>query len=198
MASWCRLNADWLRSISLKLKRLVRWNVPLVFVLLATLPFVAQALNEPFYITFFARVLIFALAACALNLVLGFAGLVSFGHAMFIGLGCYSVGILSYYGISNGWIQLAVCVGVCMVVAVLVGTVCLRTSGIGFIMITLAFSQMLYFLMISLSDFGGDDGLTIYEASDFGLFKLAGRTQVYWITLVVLLILVLFLHRLRS
>ena len=179
-------------------KNLTRWTLPVLFVLLAAIPFVAQALNEPFYVTFFARVLIYALAACALNIVLGFAGLVSFGHAMFIGLGCYAVAILSHYGISNGWIQLVACIGVCVVVAVLVGAVCLRTSGIGFIMITLAFSQMFYFLMVSLTPFGGDDGLNIYESSNFGLFELSGSTEVYWATWALLLGLALFLNRLGS
>lgn len=179
-------------------RNLTRISLPILFILLAALPFVAQALNEPFYVTFFARVLIYALAACALNIVLGFAGLVSFGHAMFIGLGCYAVGILSHYGISNGWIQLAACIAVCIVVAVLVGSVCLRTSGIGFIMITLAFSQMFYFLMVSLTVFGGDDGLNIYEPSNFGLFELSGSTEVYWATWVLLLALALFLNRLRT
>lgn len=175
-----------------------RWSLPILFVLLAALPFVAQALEEPFYVTFFARVLIYALAACALNIVLGFAGLVSFGHALFIGLGCYAVAILTHYGISNGWIQLAVCIAVCIVVAVLVGAICLRTSGIGFIMITLAFSQMFYFLMVSLTPFGGDEGLNIYESSNFGLFELSGSTEVYWATWALLLLLTLFLNRLRT
>ncbi|WP_397473689.1 branched-chain amino acid ABC transporter permease [Pusillimonas sp.] len=179
-------------------RNLTRWTLPVLFILLAAIPIVAQALNEPFYVTFFARVLIYALAACALNIVLGFAGLVSFGHAMFIGLGCYAVAILSHYGISNGWIQLVVCIGVCIIVAVLVGAVCLRTSGIGFIMITLAFSQMFYFLMVSLTPFGGDDGLNIYESSNFGLFELSGSTEVYWATWALLLGLALFLNRLRS
>jgi len=175
-----------------------RLSLPVLFILLAAIPFVAQATDEPFYVTFFARVLVYALAACALNIVLGFAGLVSFGHAMFIGLGAYAVGILGHYGISNGWIQLAACIAVCIVVAVMVGAVCLRTSGIGFIMITLAFSQMLYFLMVSLTPFGGDDGLNIYESSDFGLFTLSGSSEVYWATWALLLVLALFLNRLRT
>src|SRR5690606_36956097 len=99
---------------------------------------------------------------------------------------------------SNGGVQLAVCIGVCIVVAVLVGSVCLRTSGIGFIMITLAFSQMFYFLMVSLTPFGGDDGLNIYESSNFGLFELSGSTKVYWAIWVLLLGLALFLNRLRT
>lgn len=182
----------------MSINKWTRWSLPVLFVLLAAIPFIAQALNEPFYVTFFARVLIYALAACALNIVLGFAGLVSFGHALFIGLGCYAVAILSHYGISNGWIQLAASIAVCMVVAVLVGSVCLRTSGIGFIMITLAFSQMFYFLMVSLTPFGGDDGLNIYESSNFGLFELSGSTEVYWATWVLLLGVAVFLSRLRT
>jgi len=178
-------------------KKSAVWIAALFFVL-ACIPFVAYALDEPFYVTFFARVLVYALAACALNVVLGLAGLVSFGHAMFIGLGCYTVGILSYYGIDNGWIQLLVCIAACVVVGVLVGTVCLRTSGIGFIMITLAFSQMLYFLMISLTEFGGDDGLNIYQPSDFGFFQLDGSSEVYWAAWALLLALVVFLLRFRA
>lgn len=173
------------------------WIVVL-FSLLACLPFVAGAMNEPFFVTFFARVLVYALAACALNVVLGFAGLVSFGHAMFIGIGCYAVGILGYYGISNGWVQLLVSIVACIVVAVLVGAICLRTSGIGFIMITLAFSQMFYFLMVSLTIFGGDDGLNIYAPSDFGLFQLNGSIEVYWAAWALLLALVVFLTRFRT
>lgn len=172
--------------------------IAFLFLVLACIPFVAHALDEPFYVTFFARVLVYALAACALNVVLGLAGLVSFGHAMFIGLGCYAVGILSHYGVSSGWIQLFACIAVCVVVGLVVGTVCLRTSGIGFIMITLAFSQMFYFLMISLTDFGGEDGLNIYEPSDFGLFQLSGSNEVYWAAWALLLALVIFLLRFRS
>ncbi|OVZ56305.1 branched-chain amino acid ABC transporter permease [Pigmentiphaga sp. NML080357] len=178
--------------------KLGAWVVPILFLVLACVPFVAEAVGEPFYVTFFARVLVYALAACALNIVLGFAGLVSFGHAMFIGLGCYAVGILSYYGISDGWLQLLAAVAVCALVALVVGAVCLRTSGIGFIMITLAFAQMFYFLMVSMTTFGGDDGLNINEASNFGLFELTGSTEVYWAAWAVLLASCVFLARLKK
>jgi len=174
-----------------------RWALPLLFLVLAAVPFVAQWLGEPFYVTLGARILIYALAALALNLVLGFAGLVSFGHAMFLGLGCYAVGILSFYGIGNGWVQLAVCIGVCALVALVVGTVCLRTSGIGFIMITLAFAQMFYFLAVSLREYGGDDGLNIYDASAFGLFDLGGSQPVYWAAWALLLAASMAMLRLR-
>ncbi|MDM9560087.1 MULTISPECIES: branched-chain amino acid ABC transporter permease [Bordetella] len=177
--------------------RTASWFLPLLFLVLAAVPLAAQWLDEPFYVTFGARVLIYALAAVALNLVLGFAGLVSFGHAMFLGLGCYAVGILSYYGIASGWMQLAVCVAVCALVALAVGAVCLRTSGIGFIMITLAFAQMFYFLAVSLREYGGDDGLNIYEGSDFGLFDLGGSLPVYWAAWALLLAACLGMLRLR-
>ena len=173
------------------------WWFVIVFAVLAVIPVLAALFDEPFYTTFFARVLIYALAACALNIVLGFGGLVSFGHAMFIGVGCYAVGILSDHGISSGWVQLLVCIVASGLIAWLVGAVCLRTSGIGFIMITLAFSQMFYFLMVSMTAYGGDDGLNIYESSDFGIFALDGSLPVYWAAWGLLLVLAFCLNQLR-
>ena len=173
------------------------WLIALVFVALACVPFVADAIGQPFYVTFFARVLIYALAACALNVVLGLAGLVSFGHALYLGIGCYAVGILDFYGIDNGWVQLLAGLAACAAVATAVGIVCLRTSGIGFIMITLAFAQMFYFLMISLRGYGGDDGLTINNPSNFGLFELTDSPQVYWTAWALLLALIVFLTRFK-
>jgi len=111
---------------------------------------------------------------------------VSFGHAMYIGIGAYSVGILSYYGIGNGWLHLAAALGVGAVVAVVIGIICLRTSGMAFIMITLAFAQMAYFFAISLKQFGGDDGLTIAARSDFGLFSLRSNVALYYFAFFLL------------
>ena len=173
------------------------WVIPVLFLLLAAVPFVANAIGEPFYVTFFARVLVYALAASALNVVLGFAGLVSFGHALFIGLGCYAVGILGFYDVTSGWSQLGVCVLVCAAVALVVGSVCLRTSGIGFIMITLAFAQMFYFLMVSMTTFGGDDGLNINAPSNFSGFELSGSTEVYWAAWAVLLVTTIVMARFK-
>ena len=99
---------------------------------LALVPPLAAAISEPYYVTLFTRIVILAIAAVGLNLILGFGGLVSFGHAMYIGIGAYAVGILSYYGIGNGWIQLAAALGVGTIVAVIIGLVCLRTSGMAF------------------------------------------------------------------
>src|SRR5690349_22070669 len=167
-----------------------------ILIALAAVPLIAAALEQPFYVTLFSRILIFGLAAVGLNLILGYGGLVSFGHAMYIGIGAYAVGILTHYGIGNGWIQLAAALAVGALVAVVIGLVCLRTSGMAFIMITLAFAQMLYFLAISLKTFGGDDGLTINARSDFGLFSLKSNVALYYCALAVLAASLLGLARL--
>ena len=167
-----------------------------VIALLALVPPIAAAIGEPYYVTLFTRILILALAAVGLNLILGYGGLVSFGHAMYIGIGAYAVGILAHYGIGNGWIQLAAALLVGAAVAIVIGLVCLRTSGMAFIMITLAFAQMLYFLGISLKTFGGDDGLTINARSDFGLFSLRSNVALYYCAFVVLIASLLALTRL--
>ena len=115
---------------------------------LALVPLFAALTGQPFWITLFTRILIFALAAMGLNLVLGFGAMVSFGHAMYIGIGAYAVGILSYHGVDSGFVQLLAALVVGGVVALGVGAICLRTSGMAFIMITLAFAQMFYFLAV--------------------------------------------------
>lgn len=149
--------------------------------LLAAVPLISGAIGQAYYVTLVTRILIFGLAAASLNLILGYGGLVSFGHALYLGIGAYSVGILSFHGISNGWIHLAVTVALSALVSFLTGLVCMRTSGIAFIMITLAFAQMFYFLGISLKQYGGDDGLTIAQRSDFGpLFSIQGNTGLYY------------------
>src|SRR5215210_8017082 len=146
-----------------------------ILIALAAVPIIAAALEQPFYVTLFSRILIFGLAALGLNLILGYGGLVSFGHAIYIGIGAYAVGILSYHGVTNGWVHLAAALAAGVVAALLVGAVSLRTRGMAFIMITLAFAQMFFFLAVSLKQYGGDDGLAIATRSDFGVFKLTIR-----------------------
>jgi branched-chain amino acid transport system permease protein len=167
-----------------------------VLVLLALVPVAASALGQPFYVTLFTRILIFALAAMSLNLIIGFGGMVSFGHAMYMGLGAYAVGMLSHHGVGNGWAHLAAGLGAGTVVALAVGSICLRTSGMAFIMITLAFAQMLFFLAVSLKDYGGDDGMPLAARSDFGLFSLGHNTALYYAALAVLVAALLVFHRL--
>ena len=159
----------------------------LVVAVLAFVPVVAGSLDEPFYITLAARIVILALAATGLNLVLGYGGMVSFGHALYVGLGAYTVGVMAHYGVTGGWAQLGVALALAALVALGSGLICLRTSGMAFIMITLAVAQMFYFLAISLKNYGGDDGLQIAARSDFGLFSIESNTSLYYLALILLL-----------
>ena len=169
-------------------------------VALACVPAVAAVLHRPYYIDLASRVVIFAIAALSLDFVLGFGGMVSFCHAAFIGVGAYAVGILAAYGVGNGFVQVAAAVACCSAMAGVIGAVSLRTSGMQFIMITLAFGQMLYFLLISLQAFGGDSGLTIAEPSDFGAaLDLSEPVTMYYAALAVLAAaLLLFGRAVRS
>jgi branched-chain amino acid transport system permease protein len=137
------------------------------FLVLAALPFIAEAVDEPFYIDLMARVMIFSIAAMSLDFILGYGAMISFGHALYIGLGTYAVGILAFYEVTNGWLQLLVCIVGTAFISFILGLISLRTSGIYFIMITFALAQMFYFLGISLEEFGGDDGLPINDRSVF-------------------------------
>src|SRR5438477_8847202 len=107
--------------------------------LLALVPPAAAALDQPFYVDLFRRMMIFAIAALSLDLILGYGGLVSFGHAAYLGIGAYSVAILTYHGIQNGLVQWIVAIVASALVALVIGAVSVRTSGVYFIMITLAF-----------------------------------------------------------
>ncbi len=164
----------------------------------AAVPLVATALEQPFWIAFFARILIYAMAASALNLALGYGGLVSFGHALFMGLGSYAVALPALHGIANGWVHLALCVGGSALVALAVGAISLRTSGMAFIMITLAFAQMGYFLFVSLKQYGGDDGLPVASTSQFGGFDLGSTLTLYVTALVALALVTWWMAKLRA
>jgi len=159
----------------------------LLLAALALVPALAGAFGEPYYVRLFTRILVFALAALGLNLVLGYGAMVSFGHAMYIGIGAYAVGMLSAGGVASGWAHLGVALLAGGAIAALVGAICLRTSGMAFIMITLAFAQMLYFLAVSLREYGGDDGLRIATPSDFGGVDLADANTLYYVAFGVLL-----------
>lgn len=162
------------------------WIPALVIAAFAVLPVYANEIGQGFYITLFSRILIYALAGVALNFVLGFGGLVSFGHALYMGLGAYAVGILSFHGVTNGWVHLLAALATGGIFAALIGAVVVRTGGMTFIMITLAFAQMGYFLAVSLKQYGGDDGLTIDARSNMGLFDFSSNTVLYYAILVTL------------
>ena len=162
------------------------WVALLLLAFLALVPVYARITGEPFYLTQYGRIMVYAIAASGLNLLIGYTGLVSFGHALFVGVGAYAVGILGFHEIYNGWIQLAVAIGATVVVAVLTGLISLRTRGMGFIMITLAFAQMFFFLGISLKQYGGDDGIRLTQAVALPPFDLGEPVQRYYLIFVVL------------
>ena len=153
--------------------------------------------REPFVLDVIIRLMILAIAASSLNLILGYSGMISLGHAVFIGIGAYAAGIPAYYDVNNGWLQLAVALGASGLFALLTGLVCLRTRGAYFIMITLAFAQMMYFIFVSIEEYGGDDGLVIYSRSEMGPgVDLNDNVHLYFLVLLCLLVVLGFMHRL--
>ena len=166
-------------------------------VLLAAVPLAAAMLNQPFYLDLVRRVMIFAIAALSLNLILGYGGMISFGHAAYLGVGAYAVGVLAHYGIDNGYLQWALPIGASALVALAIGAVSIRTSGVYFIMITLAFTQMLYYLGISIAEYGGDDGMRLAVKSQFpGLIDLNDANAFYYLVLAILVLALFLGHRL--
>ncbi|MHB2167474.1 branched-chain amino acid ABC transporter permease [Alsobacter sp. R-9] len=167
-----------------------------VLAALVALPFAATVLGDPSLVTLATRMVIFAIAAGSLNLALGYGGMVSFGHAAFLGVGAYTVGILfahlrePLFGFIPGTEQMLVTLPVAMVMAGLaaavIGALSLRTGGIQFIMITLAFAQMVFFLFVSLKAYGGDDGLIIRRRNALpGGLNMRDDTTFYFVCLVV-------------
>ena len=166
------------------------------FLGLALVPVVALVANQPFYLDLFRRIMIFAIAAVSLDLILGFGGMVSFGHAAYLGLGAYAVAIPAFYGIDSGLVQWTLAMALSGAVALVIGAVSLRTSGVSFIMITLAFAQMLYYLGISITAWGADDGMRLARRSQFGLLDLTNPYAFYYVVLGVLVALLWLGHRL--
>ncbi|VDC19077.1 branched-chain amino acid ABC transporter permease [Pseudogemmobacter humi] len=166
--------------------------------LLAATPLVLSAFGQEFWTDVVLRAMILAIAAASLNFLIGLGGLVSLGHAAFLGIGGYATGILADFDIDNGFIQLAAVLGASALFALVTGMVALRTKGVHFIMITLAFAQMVYFTMIGLRQFGGDDGLTINYTSMFGGFDLGRKDTLYYVVLAVLAVVMLGYARLRK
>jgi branched-chain amino acid transport system permease protein len=162
---------------------------------LALFPLVTAATGQPFLRDVATRTMILGLAAVSLNFILGYGGLVSFGHAAFIGIGGYAVGILASHGVTSGPLQLLVAIGLSAAFAAITGMLALKTRGVHFIMITMAFAQMAYYGLRALKAYGGDDGLPIRRRSDFGLFTLADGLTLYYVSLAALALGVLLVHR---
>ena len=154
----------------------------LIFLLLAMVPAIAALTDVPFYLDLARRMMILAIGALSLNLIMGYGGMISFGHAVFIGIGAYTVGICAEHEIVSGYIQWPLALIISAMFAVVFGAISLRTRGVYFIMITLALAQMMYFLGVSLDRYGGDDGLPLAEPSNFsGLIDLSEKTSLYYL-----------------
>ena len=171
---------------------------------LAAIPMIADVIDEPFYTVMFSRMLILSIGAISLNLILGFGGMVSFGHSVYMGIGSYVVGIGTLHAIedgvswmSNGFIHICIAVAVSAITALIIGAISLRTRGIYFIMITLAFAQMFYFIAVGNDNYGGDDGLSLYTRSEFNeLLDLSNDNILYYLNFIFMIVFLYFSHRL--
>ena len=158
-----------------------------IFAGFALVPFAAAFGAQAYILDLFTRVMIFSIAALGLDLIVGYGALVSFGHAAFVGLGAYAVGILAAHGINEALVSLPVALCAATLFALATGAVSLRTQGVYFIMITLAFGQMAYFTASSLAPYGGDDGLTIHVRNAVaGIEALKSDRIFYYIVLACL------------
>jgi len=182
----------------------VRALSALSLLFLAVVPLLSFHLGHEFWIDLFTRLVILCLAALSLNLLLGFGGLPSFGHAAYLGIGAYCVGIPVHHAIygggdwlasESGWFHFGLAIACSAVFALLTGIVSLRTRGVHFIMITMAFSQMIYYTLVSLEAYGADDGLTIIMRSQFGFVDLDDPRQLYVVCFVALLVYLVLIHR---
>ena len=181
----------------------------LLLIGLAALPLVAQLADQGYLITQSRRILIFALAAMSLNLVLGYGGMVCFGQAMFFGLGAYTVAFINVAAqghqaalwslLSEPMLSWACAALTAAILSLGVGFVSLRTSGVYFIMITLAFAQMIYFIFVGLKSAGGDEGLRFAVNRSFaGALNLGSSIAFYYVVFVILLLAIWFTARLMN
>lgn len=181
----------------------------LLFLLL--LPVAATWADQTYFISLFTRIVIYALAAVSLDLLLGFGGMVSLGHAAYVGIGGYVVAIFFHHssemeplihfpfllnGSENGLLVFPLAVGISAIFALFIGSLSLRTKGMHFIMITLAFAQMLYYFFVSLEKYGGADGLSLYSRSSLPLIDLGDDVHFYYLCLTALFLFLVVMHRL--
>ncbi len=177
------------------------WQKPFAFIVLCAmlaLPDLLAFFDQSYYISLATRILIFALAASSLNLVLGFGGMVSLGHAAFFGVGAYVAAICQQSGMVESLVAFPLAMLVAGLFALLVGAISLRTRGVYFIMITLAFAQMVYYLFISASLWGGDDGLLLSQRMQFAGISLADDNALFYVALGLLTAIMLLLSRLAD
>ncbi|MBU1568900.1 MAG: branched-chain amino acid ABC transporter permease [Proteobacteria bacterium] len=189
-------------------KQITLWCGAIILILLP--PFALQT-GSPYLLSLGSRILIYALAAVSLDLLLGYGAMISLGHAAFVGVGAYTVGILHFHssaaepvltwpflftGSDNGLLVLPLAALTAAFAALIIGALCLRTIGMHFIMITLAFAQMLYYFFISLEKYGGDDGLSLAARNSLPGLDLGQGSHFYYLCLAALFLFLFFAHKL--
>jgi len=175
-----------------------RWLIAVAIGAAVVFPFAADALGGGYYVGVATRVMIFALAASSLNLVVGYGGMISFGHAAFFGAGAYSVAILAQEGVVSALAAWPLAAAVSAACALVIGAVSLRTRGLYFIMITLAFAQMLYYFFVSLKAYGGEDGINLAARSRLPGLDLRDDATFYLVVLALLAVCLYLLKRLAA
>ena len=176
-----------------------RLFVPLLLVLAVLLPILAQATGMEYYIGVVTRILIFSMVAASLNFILGYGGMVSFGHAVFFGLGAYVTAIASFHGVTSAWLIWLLAALVTALVGLGIGAIALRTRAVYFIMITMALAQLFYYFFVGLRFYGGDDGLQVNARPVLGLgLDISGDNGFYWVVLAWLALSYLLLGRLLA
>ena len=161
-------------------------------------PFAAMPAGGEYYVGLATRIMIYGLAATSLNLVLGYGGMISFGHAAFFGAGAYAVAILAQEGVVSGIAAWPLAVAISALCALVIGAISLRTRGLYFIMITLAFAQMMYYFFVSLRAYGGEDGINLAARSRLPGLDLADATAFYLVVLALLAGCLYLLRRLAA
>lgn len=172
------------------------WFYSIALIGVLSLPVLAEIYGHRNLISFGSLIMCFAMGAASLNLILGFGGMISFGHGAYLAIGGYTVGICTYYGYTNGFMHVPLAIFFSALFALITGAISLKTRGVYFIMITLAFAQMLFFAFISIEEYGGDDGLTVTTRSDFGpLLDIENDKVLYYVILATLMLMVYVIHR---
>ncbi len=193
-----------MKNIAMPNRKMIVNIVGFIFFLI--LPFLTQIFEHEYLISLFSLILIYGLAAASLDLILGFGGMISLGHAVFMGIGGYTVGILAFHkydeslifgfdGTENSLIAWAVAILIASIFGLITGAISLRTKGMYFIMITLAFAQMGYYFFVSLTKYGGSDGLSLYNRNELLFLDLGNDVTFYYLCLAILVIFLTIAYR---
>ena len=151
-----------------------------------------------YYTRFATQIAIYGMAALSVDLLLGYTGLITFGQAALFGVGAYAAGMLTVYGVTNAFVAWPLAILISMLFALAIGSLSLRTRGFQFIMVTLAFAQMVYYFAQSLRNWGGDDGFTVPQRNHLGFVSLADHTTFYYVVLALLVLVVFVANRIVS